>query len=601
MSLQIWLPLNGSLKQIGISSIATAANNGATINNNGKIGKCYNFDGTQYIDTGYYENFGTGDFTLCAWIYLTQVSGKTYQAIISNKTTSGASIGCAMYWNQTQKKFLWSTADGSNATEIWSADAFDTIIYNSWHHIIMVRDNSDAKKGYFYLDGIRYELASVPAIRNVTNSTYSFKIGTLNPYNTTYSFTGNINDIRIYDHAISAKEAKEISKGLVAHYQLSDNSIEGTTNLCTGLAAGNRTTLSSDGLSVTTNGTEGDTYFDMKLSEGLVSGTTYTISMNATGMPAGKEWIMRLGNLGDAQYLFSVYNGYNELTFTANDNLVNTVTNRGTKLLIDDGGGAARYTITTFSHCQLEKKDHATLYVNGTRAASTFISDSSGYGNNGTVWKYDTNGNISITSNSPRYMYGTFIDSANNTTNTASGTVYIYGNCELTAPNNLTVAFWCKPVAGYSGSTTQGQFCLTNNPIGESAGQDYNSAPMNHRDGTIDINSVATVTTIRPNIDFTANEWHHYAVVYNGRYGTTYKDGILYQTKDFGSNKSLGDMKGIVIAFSRAGGVWRSNKSYYSDFRLYTTALSADDIKELYQSSASVDNKGNAMCYEIVG
>ena len=45
MSLRVWLPLNGNLNNYGISDI-TVTNNGATVDNNGKIGKCYKFDGT---------------------------------------------------------------------------------------------------------------------------------------------------------------------------------------------------------------------------------------------------------------------------------------------------------------------------------------------------------------------------------------------------------------------------------------------------------------------------------------------------------------------------------------------------------------------------
>ena len=45
MSLQIWLPLNGDLTQQGLSNV-TITNNGATVDNNGKIGKCYTLNGS---------------------------------------------------------------------------------------------------------------------------------------------------------------------------------------------------------------------------------------------------------------------------------------------------------------------------------------------------------------------------------------------------------------------------------------------------------------------------------------------------------------------------------------------------------------------------
>jgi hypothetical protein len=39
---------------------------------------------------------------------------------------------------------------------------------------------------------------------------------------------------------------------------------------------------------------------------------------------------------------------------------------------------------------------------------------------------------------------------------------------------------------------------------------------------------------------------------------------------------------------------------YLNDFRAYATALSAEDIAELYHTAASIDSQGNLFCGEVV-
>jgi archaellum component FlaF (FlaF/FlaG flagellin family) len=65
MALKVWLPLNGNLENKGDSDV-TVINNGATVDNNGKIGKTYLFNGN-YIKTEYadYPIIFSNDFSIC--------------------------------------------------------------------------------------------------------------------------------------------------------------------------------------------------------------------------------------------------------------------------------------------------------------------------------------------------------------------------------------------------------------------------------------------------------------------------------------------------------------------------------------------------------
>lgn len=49
-------------------------------------------------------------------------------------------------------------------------------------------------------------------------------------YTTVMPFYGLMNDVRIYDHALSALEIKEIARGLILHYPLNHNGL-GRENL----------------------------------------------------------------------------------------------------------------------------------------------------------------------------------------------------------------------------------------------------------------------------------------------------------------------------------------------------------------------------------
>lgn len=559
MSLQVWLPLNGNLQNKGLSDISVT-NNGATVDNGGKIGKCYSFN-NNYIQTNYNFYPGVGDFSISCWFYLTENTGKSYQHICSFKTTAAASAGIAVIYNRRQQKFLWSTANGSTAQEIWSADIFPTsTIYNTWHHIIMVRDSKDIKHGYFYLDGIRRELASIPTILNITTNANTMKIGSCGQLSSSYYWTGKLNDFRIYNHALSIKEAKEISKALVLHYPLNDKYIESTTNLCNGLVAGGRTTVINN--TIVNTGANADTYWYIKPKEALVGGATYTVSCYLSGFSSSStyiSWGVCAQSGANSAGSWKCYNGHNEFTFTMPSNLDGSTAN----IIFDDNGGT-RTEIFTISQIQLEKKDHATGYagIGGIRN-STIVYDCSGYQNNGTII------NLFCSNDTIKNQSSTSFD--------GNTSVIQLGNISSLLQNTFTMNLWFKK----SELGSKGYETLFGGPSG---------FEMDTRAGGSTTLSLYMTSTRRGNAfsPFNFNQWYMVTMVNDGTNELYYINGELKKTI---VKKSMPSGNYFIGAWSSATA--QNYKGLISDFRLYTTPLSEEDILQLYNTRAQADRNNN--------
>lgn len=238
-------------------------------------------------------------------------------------------------------------------------------------------------------------------------------------------------------------------------------------------------------------------------------------------------------------------------------------------------------------------------YANGYIAGITLknesienkIHDNSGYENDATVI-----GEVINSTSTPRFDHSAYINSSDPTTNSTIGEYYISANCALTTPSALTIAWWANPENGYGGNISHAMWSTTANDISS----DYQVSAFNHRDTGFDVNSSDGVHLRLSTSSFVKNEWHHYTVTYDGQTAKLYKDGVQQTSVAFTAAKTLGSFTKILIGHSRAGGVHRKMKGKYSDFRVYVTALTADQVAELYHTSASIDNKGNLYARELV-
>ena len=220
----------------------------------------------------------------------------------------------------------------------------------------------------------------------------------------------------------------------------------------------------------------------------------------------------------------------------------------------------------------------------------TIVYDCSGYKNNGVLYTTDGTGSFITNGESPKHNSSLNVHSTD-LTNAKAGTAYVIGNLHQSmSPNQLTVAFWCYARAGYNGHTGNGVFCTTNIVSGDSTATDFQASAFHHRDSTVNINRPADNSQLLLPITFISNEWHHYAFTYDGQTAKSYRDGALQGTKSWSEATVLDPFRSVLIGFSRAGNVWRRNDNIYSDFRVYVTALSADDIIELYTTPTYLAN-----------
>ena len=216
MSLQVWLPLDGNLDNLGLRGDIVVSNTGATVNDSGKIGKCYYFNGSsQYLQLNKsLTDLYTKDFSWAIWLKPTDA---TRGIIFSEYSSTGASNVALELLANRQVRIYWNgSPDISTGV---------TLTQDVWSHLAVVRNDN---KIIVYVNG-EQKFSNTYTLSARTSSSF-IRLGDDYRGGTSVSYMGYMNDARIYDHALSAKEVKEIAKGLILHYKLDNNGL-GNPNL----------------------------------------------------------------------------------------------------------------------------------------------------------------------------------------------------------------------------------------------------------------------------------------------------------------------------------------------------------------------------------
>ena len=188
----------GTQTSVGTCNTAgTAWGNGAT----GKYGASLKFDGTD----DYVESTTTLDsipFTISGWIKYT--GSLTTPGFVSFTGPSGHRRDVYIYNNSMIRIF---TYDGTTP-RYYVSSSIKSFNDNQWHHIVGTFDGTTP---YVYADGVRYSVTTP-----VTAGTYptgKIRIGALNisPMNSQYYFTGQIDEVGIYNYALSTDQVLQLT------------------------------------------------------------------------------------------------------------------------------------------------------------------------------------------------------------------------------------------------------------------------------------------------------------------------------------------------------------------------------------------------------
>ena len=221
------------------------------------------------------------------------------------------------------------------------------------------------------------------------------------------------------------------------------------------------------------------------------------------------------------------------------------------------------------------------------------IYDCSGYGNHGTV------NNITIDSSSPKYNNSSVF-----TRNNSSYIKVTDNNWMAQGAPEYTINLWayaddwttegtkrlisCTESGGFN--TEQGTTGYMRHAIHVYTNSGLTSATYMYDSNAINLS------------DLTAG-WHMFSFVYTTSAVKIYIDSELWNTYEYTSYGIHFNTTGSNLFLGCEANATNPASPYFngrqSDFRFYYTALSAQDIKDLYNIGMSIDNKQNIHTYKL--
>jgi hypothetical protein len=579
MSLQVWLPLNGDLENKGLDNISYTGTH--TYEASKKLPQGINVKTSSFTITSPAldgaKNFSTAFWVICkSDSTITRDWNQCLQ--LGTRTATGAS-SAAFRFESTNTYDPRAISTHNNETfSITRGSRVLARNKDQWYHVCVTYDGAHV---YYYSNGAY--IGTDAGLGGCLNG--KIIIGHS-------SYPGTINDLRVYDHVLSQKEINEIYKTKVLHYDLAsdykyDNLLKNSKTFKANWGL-NSASVKTDNVfngftSISYDNTAGDT-------------TTYKDVLNYSGLPGklGQTYTMSCWVRGSGQFIAYLHgaSGYIQCAKSISSQGVSGTAGDGsTKVTLSNVWQKIwiKWTLKTTGDETITKTLLYRLY-GGNKIEITMPklilgddidtpwsphpTDSEytelGYND---VNLYDQSG---ITDSSKKIDVS--IDGYFNGT---TSTINKIPN-PLKTTDEFTIASWVQfdAVESYA-------LCTARTGVGIGLAVFYTGGKIRFDDGNLQTIFNQTIP---------ANTRMHLAVTRNNSNKSLYINGELIQAvNQVGDLSAMGDYMSIGAASNTTDGIGSGyfTKGYYSDFRIYATALTSDNIKQLYSTGTQIDDNGN--------
>jgi hypothetical protein len=541
-----WYSFNGNAND-GSGNGNNGTVNGATLTTDrfGNPNSAYSFNGISdfiVINNTTLANFGTSNFTIAGWVNPSYLTTPGTSAIFCKRNTGVYGNFVEFDINNWKIKGEIDESSSGNYSVVASTTS---VGLNTWYFGVFVRESNIIR---MYFNGNLEGTTTTPIIQNI-NNTGQATIGDLSGGGGYASLNGKIDDIRVYNRALSSCEImalyNETSTNLIP-------TVQATNVVFTNISTNQFSTNWTDG-----NGTNRAVFIKQDSVGTAVPITNTTYSAN-TAFGSGSQ----IGTSG----WYCIFNG---TSHTGGVTITNLLPNTKYRVMVceyNGGAGAEQYNISSANNNPNNQKTCDNSFpLNGLVAWYPFNGDAidaSGNGNNGTVHGATLTTDRFGNANAAYYFNGT------------TDYISVNNSPSLNPTDEISISAWVKWETGGANDyfILSKQYELSRSILLKFRPHIIVSGTPVIFDGQTSIPS---------------GVWTFVTMVYDGSavkvFFNSTLDGFVNQT---GTIQSSSDPLIIGQRVPASGGMYQF-KGSIDDIRIYNQALTDCEIAALYQEQES--------------